>query len=282
MKFQDALLSDKIFNFIDIPANKYKDKTGTDTSFVAQYVRSIGASAFENNKGLVGSTFSYCTSIGAKAFYNASTGYSDSVSSSWYDLKNLTFNNVKNIPANAFYLYDRADGDSYGTLATYYRQARSTVGITLKFGNVGTIANSAFATSANAYGITQDKGSNAESRLDLTFGDVDVIEHGAFTVSAVSSSGTSYSGTNAKAILRLSFGNVKTIKNGIFDVNSSCQRGSDYATKEIYLSFKNVETIENSAFGGNMITSLSIPNKFRTRAELVRIGVGNPDSFKID
>lgn len=282
MKFQDILFSDKIFNFIDIPANKYKDKTGTDTSFVAQYVRSIGASAFENNKGLVSSTFSYCTSIGAKAFYNASTGYSDTGYSSRYALKNLTFNNVKNIPANAFYLYDQADGDSYGRLSTYYHSARSTVDITLKFGNVGTIANSAFTSLANAYGITQDQSSNAESSLNLTFGDVDVIEYRAFTVGATSSSGMGHSNTYAKAILRLSFGNVKTIKNGIFDVYSSCQRGASYATKVIYLSFKNVETIENGAFNGQNFSVLKLPDKFRTRAELVRIGVGNPDSFKID
>ncbi len=36
------------------------------------------------------------------------------------------------------------------------------------------------------------------------------------------------------------------------------------------------------AFSGQFFSVLKLPNKFRTRAELVRIGVGNPDVFKID
>ncbi|MDV2490894.1 MULTISPECIES: hypothetical protein [Campylobacter] len=70
------------------------------------------------------------------------------------------------------------------------------------------------------------------------------------------------------------FKNVDRIESGAFNGFNGSFHG--------VASFENVRVIENGAFNGQNFSVLKLPDKFRTRAELVRIGVGNLDMFKID
>ncbi|KAA3685487.1 leucine-rich repeat protein [Campylobacter fetus] len=226
MKFQDALLSDKIFNFIDIPANKYKGVNGIG-SLVPQYVRSIGDSAFEDNKGIGEAAFLYCKSIGKRAFYR----------SNYTTPPNLRFGDVDIIKEYAFYV------DGYNL---------TWGNCNLSFGNVGTIEKYAFSM---AY---------LSVMTNTTFCDVGTIKTAAFTIRMFSTR----PGEGFK------FKNVGKIETGAFNGFNGSFSG--------VVSFENVDVIEDNAFSKMSLSELNLPDKFRTRAELVRIGVANPDAFKID
>ncbi|WP_163226567.1 leucine-rich repeat protein [Campylobacter fetus] len=274
MKFQDALLSDKIFNFIDIPANKYYGNVPI-TGLEPQYVRKIGDYAFKDNTIISKLKMPYCTSIGAFAFYSSKSVAERQLI---WELT-LNFNNItSDISANTFY-----------RTATNGNPSRSgspgswlTNNLSASFLDVRNICNGAFRVDGSTYipypGTSSF--SRCDSSLSLNFKNINTIESNAFFVKADSRGGTNYS--TAVANFTLNAENVNNIKYSFLNVQSSCTWSTNEARKNVYINIKNVNTIENNAFGGNMITSLSIPNKFRTRAELVRIGVGNPDRFKID
>ncbi|EAK0415577.1 TPA: leucine-rich repeat protein [Campylobacter fetus subsp. venerealis] len=227
MKFQDALFSDKIFNFIDIPANAYTNNTNFSGKFVPQYVSSIGDYAFYLNNFNTPLYFPYCKNIGDYAFSRRE-----------YDsIINLRFGDVDTIGKFAFYL------DGYNKTWGNYR---------LSFGNVGTIESNAFNT---AY---------LNTKVDVTFCNVGIIKSHAFAANMFT--------TDVDKGFR--FKNVDRIESGAFNGFNGSFHG--------VASFENVRVIENGAFNGQNFSVLKLPDKFRTRAELVRIGVGNPDMFKID
>ncbi|OCR88881.1 hypothetical protein CFT12S00416_05510 [Campylobacter fetus subsp. testudinum] len=228
MKFQDALLSDKIFNFVDIPENAYKDSVPFSGKFNPQYVSSIGNSAFENNIfGNILLYFPYCKSIGKRAFFRPSCDRPP----------RLQFNDVYVIKEDAFYV------DGYNKVWGH---------CDLRFGNVGTIEKGAFTMNY------------LNTKTDITFCDVNTIRTGAFVINMFT--------TDRDKGLR--FKNVKYIQTGAFNGFQNSFHG--------VVAFENVENIADNAFSKQNFDTLVLPDKFKTRAELVRIGVGNPDVFKID
>lgn len=228
MKFQDALLSDKIFNFIDIGNGAYRGAVTVAGKFEPQYVRSIGDNAFENNNYAHTLYFPYCKNIGTSAFKVSNY---DNIGAP------LRFGDVDTIKGYAFAITKDSSWGSYyigfgnvGTIEPYafyvpYAHLNSCI---ITFCNVGTIKTNAFVM--NMFGTPGGKG--------IKFKNVDRIEAGAFV----------------------------GVAGGIYG----------------RLKFENVRAIADNAFSKERFIELELPDKFRTRAELVRIGVGNPDSFKID